>query len=395
MWGGNLLTLLFCVAYTSVAGQVATTAAAGATTAAGAAAGTTAAAIKPVEDSPSRWVVAQTTLPAGFQGPGSVAVDDTANVFVVNEDRKGIVRVNSHDDSVTTIMDQAQVRLLYPTGTNSYDLKLVTIAPKDIALAPNEGIYFSDMLHNSIFKITRSGLISRIAGTGEAGFVDGRALESKFNQPRGIGLDASNNVIIADSGNHCIRLLDLKAGALSTLAGQCGNAGANDGFQSGWSTLDTPASLAVDGDGKVFFADRTGLRVIADGNVTTLMPGVRAGALKVYKKSLFIADTYNRCIREVSTDSPHENWQFAGRCEVSYTPGVNTAKTAADDPNVMFEFPVGVAVSPGGEIVYVGDADAGKVYKLYRKTPEPAPLTSELLAQMAADIEALKAKVGL
>ena len=73
---------------------------------------------------------------------------------------------------------------------------------------------------------------------------------------------------------------------------------------------------------------------LCSGNVTTLMPGVRAGALKVYKKSLFIADTYNRCIREVSTDSPHENWQFAGRCEVSYTPGVNTAKTAADDPNV-------------------------------------------------------------
>jgi DNA-binding beta-propeller fold protein YncE len=322
-------------------------------------------------------------------------VDDTANVFVVNQDHKGIIRINSHDDSVTTILDNAQVRLLYPTGTNAYELKLVTIAPKDIALAPNEGIYFSDMLHNSLFKVTRSGLVSRIAGTGEAGFVDGKNMESKFNQPRGIGLDASNNIIIADSGNHCIRLLDLQANALSTLAGQCGTPGNLDGFQAGWSTLDTPSAVAVDMDGKVFFADRTGLRIIADGNVTTLMPGVRAGALKVYKDELFIADTYNRCIRQIKTASPSENWQFAGRCEASYTPGVNTAKTAADDPNPMFEFPVGVAVSPGGEIVYVGDADAGKVYKLYRKTPEPAPLTSELLAQMAADIEALKAKVGL
>ena len=64
------------------------------------------------------------------------------------------------------------------------------------------------------------------------------------------------------------------------------------------------------------------------------MPGVRAGALKVYKDELFIADTYNRCIRQIKTASPSENWQFAGRCEASYTPGVNTAKTAADDPNV-------------------------------------------------------------
>merc|ERR1712224_633746 len=106
-----------------------------------------------------------------------------------------------------------------------------------------------------------------------------------------------------------------QANALSTLAGQCGTPGNLDGFQAGWSTLDTPSAVAVDMDGKVFFADKTGLRIIADGNVTTLMPGVRAGAMKVY-----------------------ENWQFAGRCEASYTEGVNTAKTAADDPNVMFQF---------------------------------------------------------
>lgn len=251
------------------------------------------------------------------------------------------------------------------------------------------------MLHNALFKLTRSGLVSRIAGTGEAGFVDGQSLESKFNQPRGIGLDSDDNIIIADSGNHCIRLLDVKAGTLSTLAGMCGTAGNMDGFQSGWATLDTPAAVAVDQSGKVFFADRTGLRVIEDGNVTTLMPGVRAGAMKVYKDDLFIADTYNRCIRQLAAHSPHENWQFAGKCEAQYTAGVNTAKTAADDANVMFEFPVGVAVSPNGQIVYVGDSDAGQVYKLYRKAPKPAPLTSELLAQMAADIEALKAKAGL
>jgi hypothetical protein len=49
---------------------------------------------------------------------------------------------------------------------------------------------------------------------------------------------------------------------------------------------------------------------------------------------------------------------------------VNTKRTAADDADVMFQFPVGIAVSNAGDIVYVGDADAGKVYKLFRKGAE-------------------------
>jgi len=369
------------------------------------AAGTTAAAAKEsaaagVEDPPSRWIKAQSALPADFQGPGSVLVDPTNNVYVVNQDRKTIVRVNAHDESITTILSNAEVRLLVesPNGASGgvrYDFKLVKLAPKDLALAPGDGLFFSDMDHNSIFKLTRSGLLSRVAGTGEAGFVDGENHKSKFNGPRGIAVNAEGNIIVADANNHCIRLIDLKAGSLSTLAGVCGTKGALDGFQEEMATLDTPSAVAVDEEGKVFFADRSGLRMIAEGNVTTLMLGVRAGALNVYKNSLFIADSYNRCIRQVKASLPTENWQFAGTCESRALPGVNTARSAADDADVIFQFPVGIAVSNGGDIVYVGDADANKVYKLYRKDPLPNPLTSELLAQMAADIEALKAKVGL
>ena len=49
------------------------------------------------EPAPTRWIQGQTTLPANFQGPGSVLVDATGNVFVVNQDRRSIVRINAHD----------------------------------------------------------------------------------------------------------------------------------------------------------------------------------------------------------------------------------------------------------------------------------------------------------
>ena len=119
MWRANLLALIFCVSHTLVAGQTvaATTAAAAATTASnfasqvraehaaatqGPGGAEAAEAVSPTESAPSRWVSAQTTLPVkDLQGPGSVAVDDTANVFVVNQDHKGIIRINSHDGILT------------------------------------------------------------------------------------------------------------------------------------------------------------------------------------------------------------------------------------------------------------------------------------------------------
>jgi hypothetical protein len=94
-------------ATTAKAGVAATTAAAAATAAKTTAAATTAAKVaatptqpsgeKGVEPAPTRWITGQTTLPAAFQGPGSVLVDTTGNVFVVNQDRRSIVRVNAHD----------------------------------------------------------------------------------------------------------------------------------------------------------------------------------------------------------------------------------------------------------------------------------------------------------
>ena len=51
------------------------------------------------------------------------------------------------------------------------------------------------------------GVVTTIAGTGNAGNVDGPSNQAEFNMPAGLAIDSVGNVVIADKSNNCIRLM--------------------------------------------------------------------------------------------------------------------------------------------------------------------------------------------
>ena len=67
----------------------------------------------------------------------------------------------------------------------------------------------------------RSWTIRTLAGTGEPGYAgDGGACgRAALNEPKGLGVDSSGNVVIADSENHVIRRIDRATGVITTVAG--------------------------------------------------------------------------------------------------------------------------------------------------------------------------------
>jgi hypothetical protein len=67
-------------------------------------------------------------------------------------------------------------------------------------------VIVADMFNCRIRKITPQGHVSTLAGTGEKGHRDGDRLDSaQFNQPCGVAVDESGDVIVAEWLNHCIR----------------------------------------------------------------------------------------------------------------------------------------------------------------------------------------------
>lgn len=118
--------------------------------------------------------------------------------------------------------------------------------------------YCSNNRDNVIYKIKLSedGLSADIqpyAGNG-VGWTDGPVSQAKFNSPRGIAVDSEGNIIVADQMNHCIRQISLD-GIVTTLAGQPGKAGYEDGDPDK-SLFNQPTGVAVDKNDIIYISDQ-------------------------------------------------------------------------------------------------------------------------------------------
>ena len=97
-----------------------------------------------------------------------------------------------------------------------------------------------------------SGTVSTIAGSGTAGFADGAGAAAQFNYPWGVAVDGEGNVIVADYYNHRVRKIST-SGTVSTLAGS-GTAGFADGAGAA-AQFNGPDEVAMDGESTVIVAD--------------------------------------------------------------------------------------------------------------------------------------------
>ena len=132
--------------------------------------------------------------------------------------------------------------------------------PRGVALDSSGNIYVADTLNNTIRKVTAAGVVTNMAGlAGESGHADGSGNAARFNSPYGIAVDSAGNVYVADTLNHTIRQMT-PAGRVTTLAGLPGRAGIADALGS-VARLRFPTGLALDEAGNLFVAD-TGNHVL-------------------------------------------------------------------------------------------------------------------------------------
>jgi RHS repeat-associated protein len=186
--------------------------------------------------------------------------------------------------------------------------------PAGLAAAPNDVVYVADAGNHAIRRVDSAGVVTTVAGNGNPGFVDGQGASAQFNNPQGVAIDSSGNLYVADSGNHVIRRIDA-GGNVATIAGD-GTAGFVNGAGSA-ARFNNPRGIAVDASNRIFVAD-TGnhaVRRIDAGNVVTTLagdgtpgatdsPGARFNGLagivvegaQVY---VYIADTGNHRIRRL------------------------------------------------------------------------------------------------
>jgi len=151
--------------------------------------------------------------------------------------------------------------------------------PVGIAWDSKGRLVVADAAAQRIRVVLPDGSVHTIAGSGEpaptglwvaGGFADGDGDTTRFDTPLGIAIGPHDEIYVADSRNHCIRLVT-PAGHVSTFAGHPSrNANLNGPRER--AAFGTPVSVAVDPKGDVYVAElSSGVRKIApNGEVSTL-----------------------------------------------------------------------------------------------------------------------------
>ena len=80
--------------------------------------------------------------------------------------------------------------------------------PSGLALGADGTLYLADTGNHAIRRITPSGQVSTLAGDGIPGYTDGPAHQARFNGPIGIAVAPDGRIVIADTYNDRIRVID-------------------------------------------------------------------------------------------------------------------------------------------------------------------------------------------
>jgi uncharacterized protein (TIGR03437 family) len=133
---------------------------------------------------------------------------------------------------------------------------------KGIAIDRWGNLYLSDTDNHRVRKISTSGVITTIAGTGVAGFSGdgGPAAAAQLNLPYGLAADLSGYLYVADYGNDRVRRIG-PDGVIVTVAGNGNQGSTGDGGAATGAQLLGPRNVVVDAVGNLYFSEFDGHRV--------------------------------------------------------------------------------------------------------------------------------------
>jgi len=279
--------------------------------------------------------------------PTGTAEDASGNIYIADTEDNVIRRIDAATGVITRFAGNGQAGATGPGGPAT---QVRLDAPQAVAVNAEGDVFIADTNNNRVDEVLPNGHIVSFAGDGKPGYQgdDGAATKAELTMPTGVAVDSAGNVYIADAGNNVIRRVDAKTGMITTVAGDFAADQANGGL-GGFSGDGGPATSAQ-------LYDPEGVALDGSGD-------------------LFIADTFNHAIREVTPDGTiFTVVNSAGANGATPSPGAETNGPATAS---RLSAPAAIAVDSSTGTLYIADTSNNKaaaVTGLAQSGSSPGPV---------------------
>jgi len=324
---------------------------------------------------------------AELEFPSSVVLDASGNVYIADSVHNRIRMVCASSTSATifgtgagctgagiivTIVGNGDANY---SGDGSLAAGATLDTPFGVALDGAGNLYIADGGNNVIRKISAAtGIITTIAGNGTKGhYGDGAAATlAQLNHPRGVTVDGSGNLFIADTDNHRIRRVDAVTGIITAVAGTGFMSGDGTGDYSGdggpatAARFDFPYTVAFDLAGNMYIPDSGNnvIRKVDPAGIITAFAGTHQagflgdggpaiaaeldeprGVITDPAGNVYIADTQSSAIRKVSATT--------GIITTIAQNGVGKYLSSSGNLyEVSLNWPMGITIDGSGNLIF-------------------------------------------
>ncbi len=208
---------------------------------------------------------------AVLSGPAAVALDSDGNLYIADQGHNRVRRVDAGTQIITTVAGSGSSS---SSGDGGAATEAGVPSPSGLVFDADNNLYIAQWTDSVIRRVDSEGVITTIAGTGTPGFSgdNGLATEAQLDDPAGMAFDAAGNLYFADFENFRVRRIDAE-GVITTIAGTGDAEFSGDGSPATSAGISLPFFLAFDPAGNLYvsaYGDRRVRKIDGGGIITTV-----------------------------------------------------------------------------------------------------------------------------